>query len=130
MIIPLGIAAFVVFYLVFRFAITKFNLMTPGREDVDEVDVSDEKPAIAEADGKYAKVASDVLVAVGGKENVKNVDFCATRLRFEVNDGSKIDEDGCKQAGALGVVKPSDNSVQVVIGVQVQAVFDELEKLL
>ena len=130
MIIPLGIAAFVVFYLVFRFAITKFNLMTPGREDVDEADVSDEKPAIAEADGKYAKVASDVLVAVGGKENVKNVDFCATRLRFEVNDGSKVDEDGCKQAGALGVVKPSDNTVQVVIGVQVQAVFDELEKLL
>lgn len=52
------------------------------------------------------------------------------RIRVEVNDGSKVDEDGCKKAGALGVVKPSDNTVQVVIGVQVQAVFDELEKLL
>ena len=135
MIIPLGIAAFVVFYLVFRFAITKFNLMTPGREDVDvdtaEVEANaDGTLSIKSGDEKYAKIADGVLAAVGGKDNIKNVDFCSTRLRFEVADGAKVDEDACKKAGALGAIKPSDNTVQVIIGTQVQAVFDELEKLL
>ena len=81
MIIPLGIAAFVVFYAVFYFAITKFDLKTPGREDEDE----EAEKKVVLANNNYTEVASAVLAAVGGKENVKEVGYCATRLRFEVN---------------------------------------------
>ena len=127
LIIPLGIAAFIVFYLVFRFAITKFDLKTPGREDED----TDETPAVAaSSDDKYVAIAKGVLAAVGGKDNVKNVDFCATRLRFEVTDSGKVDEAACKKAGAVGVMIPSKESAQVIIGTQVQAVCDELQKLI
>ena len=127
MIIPLGIAAFLVFYLVFRFAITKFNLMTPGREDEDVEETS--APAAAGND-KFAALAAAVLAAVGGKENVKTVDCCATRLRFELGDSALVDEAACKKAGALGVMKMDKGATQVIIGTQVQAVAEELKKLL
>ena len=126
-IIPLGIAAFVVFYLVFRFAITKFDLMTPGREDEDVEETS--APAAAGND-KFAALAAAVLAAVGGKENVKTVDCCATRLRFELGDSALVDEAACKKAGALGVMKMDKGATQVIIGTQVQAVAEELKKLL
>ena len=126
LIIPLGIAAFVVFYLVFYFAITKFDLKTPGREDEDEVV---EDAVGGKGNDTFAAIAAGVLAAVGGKGNVKNVDFCATRLRFEVVDSSKVDEAACKKAGAVGVMIPSKESAQVIIGTQVQAVCDELQKL-
>ena len=127
MIIPLGIAAFVVFYLVFRFAITKFNLMTPGREDED---VEETSTSAAAGDDKFAALAAAVLAAVGGKENVKTVDCCATRLRFELGDSALVDEAACKKAGALGVMKMDKGATQVIIGTQVQAVAEELKKLL
>ena len=128
MIIPLGIAAFVIFYAVFYFAITKFDLKTPGREDVSEDEVA--AASATSGDDKFAAIAAGVLAAVGGKENVKNVDFCATRLRFEVADSGKVDEAACKKAGAVGVMIPSKESAQVIIGTQVQAVCDELQKLI
>lgn len=127
MIIPLGIAAFLVFYLVFRFAITKFNLMTPGREDED---VEETSTSAAAGDDKFAALAAAVLAAVGGKENVKTVDCCATRLRFELGDSDLVDEAACKKAGALGVMKMDKGATQVIIGTQVQAVAEELKKLL
>ena len=127
MIIPLGIAAFLVFYLVFRFAITKFNLMTPGREDED---VEETSASAAAGDDKFAALAAAVLAAVGGKENVKTVDCCATRLRFELGDSALVDEAACKKAGALGVMKMDKGATQVIIGTQVQAVAEELKKLL
>ena len=127
MIIPLGIAAFLVFYLVFRFAITKFNLMTPGREDED---VEETSASAAAGDDKFAALAAAVLAAVGGKENVKTVDCCATRLRFELGDSELVDEAACKKAGALGVMKMDKGATQVIIGTQVQAVAEELKKLL
>ena len=127
MIIPLGIAAFVVFYLVFRFAITKFNLMTPGREDED---VEETSTSAAAGDDKFAALAAAVLAAVGGKENVKTVDCCATRLRFELGDSALVDEAACKKAGALGVMIINKGAAQVIIGTQVQAVAEELKKLL
>ena len=126
MIIPLGIAAFVVFYAVFYFAITKFDLKTPGREDDDE---ETEKKVVL-ANNNYTEVASAVLAAVGGKENVKDVGYCATRLRFEVLDNAKVDEKAVKAAGAAGVIRPSKNACQVIIGTKVQFVYDELKKML
>ena len=126
LIIPLGIAAFVVFYLVFRFAITKFDLMTPGRED----ESADDAPAaVAAGDDKFVAIATGVLAAVGGKENVKSVDNCATRLRLELGDSSKVDEAACKKAGAMGVVIPGKDSAQIIIGTQVQGVCEEFKKL-
>ena len=127
MIIPLGIAAFVVFYLVFRFAITKFDLTTPGREDED---VEETSVSAAAGDDKFAAEAAAVLAAVGGKENVKTVDCCATRLRFELGDSALVDEAACKKAGALGVMIINKGAAQVIIGTQVQAVAEELKKLL
>ena len=127
MIIPLGIAAFVVFYLVFYFAITKFDLKTPGRED-DDVEESEKN--IKLSNNNYTAIATGVLAAVGGKENITGADYCATRLRLEVKDSSAVNEKAVKAAGAAGVIRPSKTSCQVVIGPQVQFVFDELKKML
>ncbi len=127
MIIPLGIAAFVVFYFVFYFAITKFDLKTPGREDED---AEEAEKKVTLANNNYTEVASAVLAAVGGKENVKDVGYCATRLRFEVLDNAKVDEKAVKAAGAAGVIRPSKNACQVIIGTKVQFVYDELKKML
>ena len=127
MIIPLGIAAFVVFYAVFYFAITKFDLKTPGREDEDDEE-AEKKVVLANND--YTAVAAAVLAAVGGKENVADVGYCTTRLRFEVKDNSKVDEKAVKAAGAAGVIRPSKTACQVIIGTKVQFVYDELKKML
>ena len=127
MIIPLGIAAFVVFYLVFRFAITKFDLKTPGREDEDEEAA---EANITLANNDYTAIVKGVLAAVGGKGNVANVDYCATRLRFEIKDHTAVDEKAVKKAGAAGVIRPSKTACQVVIGPKVQFVYDELKKML
>ncbi|MDF2536722.1 MAG: system, N-acetylglucosamine-specific subunit, partial [Bacillales bacterium] len=69
------------------------------------------------------------LIAVGGKENITDVDNCATRLRLSVKDSSIVDEAAIKRAGAAGVVKPGKESVQIIIGPKVQFVTDELKKL-
>lgn len=127
MIIPLGLAAFVVFYLVFYFAITKFDLKTPGREDED---AEAAEANITLANNDFTAIASGVLSAIGGKGNVSNVDYCATRLRFEVKDSTAVNEKAVKAAGAAGVIRPSKNACQVVIGPKVQFVYDELKKML
>lgn len=126
MIIPLGIAAFVVFYFVFYFAITKFNLMTPGRED----DTEEAEMNIKLANNDFTAMASAVLAGIGGKENVANVDYCATRLRFEIKDHTAVNEKAIKASGAPGVIRPSKTACQVVIGPKVQFVYDELKKML
>ena len=125
LIIPLGIAAFIVFYVVFRFAIVKFDLKTPGREDDDD---DAEKSAKLE-NNDYTEVARIVLEGVGGKENIESIDNCITRLRLEIRDYTKVDEKKIKSAGVAGVVRPSQKTVQVIIGTQVQFVADEFKKL-
>ncbi|MDM8124251.1 N-acetylglucosamine-specific PTS transporter subunit IIBC [Mediterraneibacter glycyrrhizinilyticus] len=126
MIIPLGIAAFVVFYIVFRFAIVKFDLKTPGREDDDDTEA--EKSAVL-ANDDFTEVAKIVLEGVGGKENVTSIDNCITRLRLEIKDYTKVDEKKIKSAGVAGVIRPGKNSVQVIVGTKVQFVADEFKKL-
>ena len=125
MIIPLGIAAFIVFYVVFRFAITKFDLKTPGRED-DDVE-AEKKVDLGSSD--YTTVAATILEGVGGAANVTSIDNCITRLRLEVKDSSLVDEKKIKSAGAAGVIRPSKTAVQVVVGTKVQFVADEFKKL-
>ena len=104
MILPLGLAAAIVFYVVFRFAITKFNLTTPGREDEDSEAA---EANIQLANNDFTKIASGVLAAIGGKGNVSGVDYCATRLRFEVKDSTAVDEKAVKAAGAAGAAPRS-----------------------
>ena len=129
MIIPLGIAAFVVFYLVFYFAITKFNLKTPGRED-EEADFAEVDKNAKLANNDFTAIAAAVLEGLGGKENVESLDNCITRLRLEVKDGTLVDEKKIKAAGVAGVMRPSQTAVQVIIGTKVQFVADEMAKML
>ena len=124
LILPLGVAAFVVFYLVFLFAIKKFDLKTPGREDDQEAEM-----AIEISDANYATMAAAILEGIGGKENVTSIDHCITRLRLEVKDRLLVDEKKIKAAGAAGVIRPGKTSVQVIIGPKVQFVYDEFKKL-
>ncbi|HIW81604.1 MAG TPA: PTS transporter subunit EIIC [Candidatus Acetatifactor stercoripullorum] len=126
MILPLGIAAFIVFYVVFRFAIVKFDLKTPGREDDD---VETEKAAVL-ANDDFTQVASIVLQGLGGKGNIASLDNCITRLRIEVKDYTQVDEKKIKSAGISGVIRPSKTSVQVIVGTKVQFVADEMKKML
>ena len=126
MIIPLGIAAFVVFYLVFRFAITKWDLKTPGREDDD---VEAEKKAVLSG-SNYSEVAAVILEGLGGKENISSLDNCITRIRLEIKDYTQVDEKKIKSAGVAGVMRPSKTSVQVVVGTKVQFIADEMKKML
>lgn len=125
-IIPLGIAAFVVFYVVFKFAIVKWDLKTPGREDDDQ---EAEKSAKL-ANNDFTEVAKIILEGVGGKENVETAGNCITRLRLTVKDNTLVDEKKIKSAGVSGVMRPGKNDVQVIIGMQVQFVADEFKKLL
>ena len=123
-IIPMGIAAFAVFYLVFRFAITKWDLKTPGREDDQEGELK-----IELANDDYTAMAEIILEGLGGKQNVVSVDNCITRLRLEVKDRLLVDEKKIKSSGAAGVIRPGKTSVQVIIGPKVQFVADEMKKL-
>ena len=124
LILPLGIAAFAVFYLVFRFAIVKFDLKTPGREDDGEDEMK-----IELANDDFTTMAAIILEGCGGKENIVSIDNCITRLRLEVKDRLLVDEKKIKSSGASGVIRPGKTSVQVVIGPKVQFVADEFKKL-
>ena len=126
MIIPLGIAAFIIFYVVFRFAIVKFDLKTPGREDDDDTEA---EKSVVLANDNFTEVASIILEGVGGKENVTSIDNCITRLRLEIKDYTKVDEKKIKSAGIAGVIRPGKNSLQVIVGTKVQFVADEFKKL-
>ena len=124
LILPIGLVAFAVFYLVFLFAIKKWNLKTPGREDDQE-----EELKIELASDDFTTMASIILEGCGGKENIVSIDNCITRLRLEVKDRLLVDEKKIKSSGAAGVIRPGKTSVQVIIGTKVQFVADEFKKL-
>ena len=136
-IVLLSVIWFAVYYVLFRWVITRFNLATPGRDQVvaDEGESSlvDAAPMAGAAPvrlvaGKYDPVA--ILAALGGAENVQSLDNCITRLRMVVSDASLLDEARLKKLGAVGVIKLDDHNVQVVIGTQVQAVKDALSEMI
>lgn len=105
LVIPVGLVYAVVYYFLFNFAIKKFNLKTPGRED-EEQEIRN---------SSVARLPFDVLDAMGGKENIKHLDACITRLRVEVNDKSKVDVQGLKALGASGVLEVGNN-MQAIFG--------------
>lgn len=121
----MGIAAFVVFFVVFYFAIKQFNLKTPGREDED----TEGEMKIELANNDFTAMAKIILEGLGGAENIVELDHCITRLRLEVKDNLKVDEKKIKSSGISGIIRPSKTAVQVIVGPKVQFVFDEMEKL-
>lgn len=122
----IGLIVGVIYYVVFRIVITKFNLKTPGRED--DYDTSGEMD-VKLSNNNFTEVASIILKGLGGKENITSIDNCVTRLRLEIKDYTKINEKLIKSAGAAGIIRPSKTSVQIIVGTQVQFVADELKKL-
>ncbi|QFT87571.1 PTS system glucose-specific EIICBA component [Bacillus sp. THAF10] len=108
LVIPVGLVFSVIYYFGFRFAITKFNLATPGREDVEE-DEDGTTPSTA------GELPHDVLEAMGGKANISHLDACITRLRVSVNEISMVDKGRLKKLGASGVLEVGNN-IQAIFG--------------
>lgn len=118
---------FAVYYGIFRFAITRFNLKTPGRDTDTATSV---EQAVAGTVGKSGYNTPAILAALGGADNITSLDNCITRLRLSVADMSKVDTNALKANRAIGVVQLNQHNLQVVIGPQVQSVKDELATLM
>jgi len=124
----MGVFWFFAYFLVFRFVIRRWDLKTIGREDDDEEEGNDE-PAAAGAD-RYAVTAARFVDALGGPENILELENCATRLRMRVADPALVDDVALKRAGASGTIRPGGGAIQVVYGLTVQFVKDAMERVL
>ena len=134
-IVVVGLIYAVIYYFVFYFMITKMNLKTPGREPDDvepklyrRSDVNEAKAAKAKGIDKRASdvVSAMILKGLGGKDNLSDVDCCATRLRVTVNDASKVMDDMLKASGASGIIHKG-NGIQVIYGPKVSVIKSDLE---
>ena len=126
LIIPIGLVFAVIYYVVFTWAIKKFNLRTPGRE----IDEGHNAGLIVLKNNDFTEMARVILDGLGGAENLQSFDYCATRIRAVVNDYVLVDEKKIKNAGIPGIIRPSEHNVQVVVGTKVQFVYDELKNLI
>ena len=124
--LAIGLVVGVIYYVVFRVIITKFKLKTLGRED-DEDTSADSNAKLA--NNNFTEVASVILEGLGGKENLVSIDNCVTRLRLEIKDYTKVNEKMIKSTGVAGIIRPGKNSIQIIVGTQVQFVADELKKM-
>ena len=137
LLIGMGVVFFVVYYLLFRFAITKFNMRTPGREPEAEFEAEEQANLEVAAAGATTTTvtapaqtkAEQLIAAFGGRDNLVNVDACITRLRMEVADKSKVDQARLKALGAAGVIEVG-NSVQAVFGTQSEALKNDIRDAL
>ena len=118
--IMIGLAFVVIYFCTFYFAIKAFNLKTPGR---DEDDVA-QKPVNTVSDSERAK---HYIALLSGKDNLKSVSACITRLRLTLADRDKIDEPGLKAIGAKGVVKLGADNLQVILGPQAEIIAGEIK---
>lgn len=125
----MGVFWFFIYFVVFYFFIKRFNLKTPGREDEDILGEGTEYDTHT-ADDKYLVTGSRFIDALGGKDNILELENCATRLRMEIDDVSKVDDTALKRAGAAGTMKPGGKSVQVIYGTNVQFVKDAMEQII
>jgi PTS system N-acetylglucosamine-specific IIC component len=124
LIIVLGLITAVIYYFVFLFAIKKFNLQTPGRGDdmdnnldtTNRAVVTENKPAATSSRPDLKDKSMKILAALGGQENIVDIDACVTRIRLSVKNPDKIDEKELKSLGASAIMKMPGNSVQVVVG--------------
>jgi glucose PTS system EIICBA or EIICB component len=122
LVIPVGLGLSVIYYFGFRFAIRKFNLKTPGREDETE---DDENAGTGEA----GELAENILEALGGSENIANLDACITRLRVSVNDKNHVDKNRLKKLGASGVLEVGNN-IQAIFGPQSDQIKGQIKDVM
>ena len=132
--VPLIIVWAILYYVIFRFSIEKFNMKTPGREADDENVQLRTKDEYRKEHGlgdlsKDDELSYDIASALGGSNNIDNFTNCATRLRVTVNDGDKVNEALLRQTGAAGVVL-SGKSVQVIYGTKVEGIAGDLNDFL
>jgi N-acetylglucosamine PTS system EIICBA or EIICB component len=120
--LPVGAAYFAVYYVLFRFAIVHFDLKTPGREPGD---TPAETAPVAPAAKAVAWIA-----ALGGRGNLRSVDACTTRLRLSLQDSSAVDAGALRQLGARGLVRPSPETLQVVVGTTADQLAGEIRAAL
>ncbi len=140
LLIPIGLAYGVLYFFLFRFVIRKWNLKTPGREDAPATADTQKQQEAEPAAQKVPSAptaqpltangarAAKYLAGLGGKENIKTLEACATRLRVEVVDNAKVDEALLKSAGARAVVNGIKGSTQVVIGPEADLISDEIKE--
>lgn len=135
-VVVVGAVYFVLYYLIFRFMISKFNYKTPGRDDAEEVKLYTRADVNARsaASGSTAPAGDDpvsalIVEGLGGAANLSDVDCCATRLRCTVKDAALVRQDVLKASGASGVICKG-NGVQVVYGPKVAVIKAKLEDYL
>ncbi|MDF7660385.1 N-acetylglucosamine-specific PTS transporter subunit IIBC [Erwiniaceae bacterium L1_54_6] len=133
MLIPQGLVFFVIYYVVFRFTIRKFNLMTPGRElsaddETDGYDVNVDHSGSNES--QTESLARRYIGAVGGSDNLTNIDACITRLRLNVKDSSQVNDSVAKRLGASGVIRLNKQSVQIIVGTQAESIATAMKTVL
>lgn len=117
--VAIGLVYAVIYFLVFRWAITKFNIKTPGREDEsDEISYSED----------VTELGSSILSAIGGKDNIIEIDNCISRLRLILKDTSVIDENALKSTGSLGLIRINETACQIVYGAKVEKAAAELKR--
>lgn len=132
LLLVMGVVFFAVYYFLFRFAITRWNMRTPGREPAEEFDaeqaanLTDQTASAASGSPAAADSQAERLIAAfGGRDNLVNVDACITRLRMEVADPAKVDRARLKSLGAAGVIDVGSN-VQAVFGTQAEALKNQI----
>lgn len=128
---PMAVAVaalyFVIYYFVFKWAIVKFNIKTPGREDED-IEIGNNGGS--DFNGLSTYKGQQMIAALGGRDNIVSLDNCVTRLRLGLKDVSKINESAIKQAGGIAVVKLDNNAIQVIVGTKVYALRKQMDKVL
>lgn len=135
-VVVVGAVYFVLYYIIFRFMISKFDYKTPGRDDAEEVKLYTRADVNARsaASGSTAPAGDDpvsalIVEGLGGADNLSDVDCCATRLRCTVKDVALVKQDVLKASGASGVICKGDG-VQVVYGPKVAVIKAKLEDYL
>ncbi|MEM1504382.1 N-acetylglucosamine-specific PTS transporter subunit IIBC [Domibacillus sp. 8LH] len=118
-----GLVFGLIYYVMFRFLIQKFDLKTPGREE-ETAQMEDAAPG-----SRFEKMAAVIYEGLGGDANVASVDNCVTRLRVEVRDMKAVDEAKIKSTGVPGTHVVGPNSIQVIVGTNVQFVADEVARI-
>lgn len=127
MLILQGLIFAALYYSLFKYFIISFNLMTPGREEIEDDLAMDS--AVSNSKEKCNQMAVQIYEGLGGDENVISIDNCITRLRVEVKNMEAVNQNKIKEAQIPGVKIIGPNSIQVIIGTQVQFVADEIEKI-
>lgn len=128
-IVVVGVVYFAVYYAVFKFMITRFNLKTPGRDDDSEIKLYTRKDMKNKGSSGASERAFAILAGLGGRANISDLDACATRLRVTVKDASKVSKSDLQATGASGVLVKG-NGIQVVYGPTVSVIKSEVEELM